>query len=107
MGDTMSITTNERELLTAIRIAIIHNPRGGWHIHRVGCADIARKRLDDEWQIEVSATDHAAARHAIEVNLNYDLAGDHGMTVEEYLAAGEGESFGSTIRALPCCGGLA
>ncbi len=82
--------------------------RGSFHeFHEPNCGHLSRGVMPDGvYETEVEAHDLKSLIYALECEGNADFASDYGMTVEEYLASGEGYRIGtgrySEWRVFPC-----
>jgi hypothetical protein len=76
-------------------------------IHACGCSHSKARRSGTEtFRHEYAGDSVKGLAHELELSWNSDLAGDNGMTVEEYVADGggyqAGTAVGSAIRIMPC-----
>ncbi len=82
--------------------------RGSFHeFHAPNCGHLSRGvKPDGVYETEVEAHDLDSLIYALECENNADYANDNGLTVEEYLANGEGYRIGTTQgyewRVFPC-----
>lgn len=73
-------------------------------IHACGCEH--RKPNAEVERLEYEGDSIEELKRSVELEVNYDLAGDRGMSVEEYIDKDGGyrvsTKIGSSVRIMPC-----
>lgn len=89
-----------------MKIKAIDNSNGTHEFHAVNCVHQKNIIGNDQQIIEFVASNKKELIYQIELWFNVDFAKDNQMTVEEYVALGEGyecsTESGSDLRLFPC-----
>ena len=89
-----------------MKIKAIDNSNGTHEFHAVNCVHQKNIIGNDQQIIEFVASNKKELIYQIELWFNVDFAKDNQMTVEEYVALGEGykcsTKSGSDLRLFPC-----
>lgn len=87
-----------------MKVRVTSGSNGTTEFHNCGCSHDKGLGYTDE--IEMDATNLKELCHELELWVNEDFASDYGMTVEDYVASGEGYRVGTSkfydFRVFPC-----
>lgn len=89
-----------------MKIKAISHDNCRHEFHQIGCAHDKGFGGSHTYEIDVDANNMKELCHQLELNINADFAADYGMSVAEYVAAGEGyrvsKSADAIFRVFPC-----
>lgn len=88
-----------------MKVRVTDGSNGTTEFHNCGCSH-DKGGFGYTYEIEMNATNLKELCHELELWANEDFASDYGMTVEDYVASGEGYRVGKekdlAFRVFPC-----